>query len=162
MTASSQPICLVTLEGKGLNETQLKDLAQFTVRDQIANVQGASVPQPFGGTYRQIQVYVDPLKLEANNMSVMDVVGGVNDSNLILPAGDVRIGTQDLNIYANSQISTPEAINSIPLRSVGNGSVLVGDVGHAEDSGAIQTNIVRIDGQRSVSAEALAEDRAGG
>ena len=150
MTASSQPICLVTLEGKGLNETQLKDLAQFTVRDQIANVQGASVPQPFGGTYRQIQVYVDPLKLEANNMSVMDVVGGVNDSNLILPAGDIRIGTQDFNIYANSQISTPEAINSIPLRSVGNGSVLVGDVGHAEDSGAIQTNIVRIDGQRSV------------
>ena len=136
MTASSQPICLVTLEGKGLNETQLKDLAQFTVRDQIANVQGASVPQPFGGTYRQIQVYVDPLKLEAHNMSVMDVVGSVNDSNLILPAGDVRIGTQDFNIYANSQISTPQAINSIPLRSSGNGSVLVGDVGHAEDSGA--------------------------
>src|ERR1035438_6055764 len=150
MTASSQPICLVTLEGKGLNETQLKDLAQFTVRDQIANVQGASVPQPFGGTYRQIQVYVDPLKLEAHNMSVMDVVGSVNDSNLILPAGDVRIGTQDFNIYSNSQLSTPQAINSIPLRSSGNGSVLGGDVGQGEDSGAIQTNIVRIDGQHSV------------
>ena len=150
MTASSQPICLVTLEGKGLNETQLKDLAQFSVRDQIGNVQGASVPQPFGGTYRQIQVFVDPLKLEAHNLSVMDVVGGVNDSNLILPAGDVRIGTQDFNIYANSQIPTPDQINSIPLRSVGNASVLVGDVGHAEDSGAIQTNIVRINGQRSV------------
>src|SRR6202161_2138621 len=116
MTASTEPICLVTLEGKGLNETQLKDLAQFSVRDQIANVQGASVPQPFGGTYRQIQVYVDPLKLAAHNMSVMDVVGGVNDSNLILPAGDVRIGTQDFNIYANSPISTPSAINSISLR----------------------------------------------
>jgi multidrug efflux pump subunit AcrB len=150
MTASSQPICLVTLEGKGLNETQLKDLAQFTVRDQIANVPGASVPQPFGGTYRQIQVFVDPLKLEAHNLSVMDVVGSVNDSNLILPAGDVRIGTQDFNIYANSQIPTPDQINSIPLRSVGNASVLVGDIGHAEDSGAIQTNIVRINGQRSV------------
>ncbi len=150
MTASSQPICLVTLQGKGLNETQLKDLAQFSVRDQIANVQGASVPQPFGGTYRQIQVFVDPLKLEAHNMSVMDVVGSVNDSNLILPAGDVRIGTLDFNIYANSQIPTPDEINSIPLRSVGNASVLVGDIGHAEDSGAIQTNIVRINGQRSV------------
>jgi multidrug efflux pump subunit AcrB len=150
MTASSQPICLVTLEGKGLNETQLKDLAQFSVRDQIANVQGASVPQPFGGTYRQIQVYVDPLKLEAHNLSVMDVVDSVNDSNLILPAGDVRIGTQDFNIYANSQIATPSQVNSIPLRSVGNASVLVGDIGHAEDAGAIQTNIVRIDGQRSV------------
>src|SRR6202167_783753 len=150
MTASSQPICLVTLEGKGLNETKLKDLAEFAVRNQIANVPGASVPQPFGGQYRQIQVFVDPLKLEAHNMSVMDVVGSVNDSNLILPAGDVRIGTQDLNIYANSQIPTPEQVNSIPLRSVGNASVLVGDIGHAEDSGAIQTNIVRINGQRSV------------
>ena len=159
MTASSQPICLVTLEGKGLNETQLKDLAQFSVRDQIANVQGASVPQPFGGTYRQIQVYVDPLKLEAHNLSVMDVVDSVNDSNLILPAGDVRIGTQDFNIYANSQIATPSQVNSIPLRSVGNASVLVGDIGHAEDAGAIQTNIVRIDGQRSVYVPVFTSQR---
>ena len=150
MTASSQPICLVTLKGKGLNETQLKDLAQFTVRNQIAHVPGASVPQPYGGRYRQIQVFVDPLKLEAHNMSLMDVVRAVDNSNLILPAGDVRIGTRDFNIYANSEIPTPEEINSLPLRSVGNASVLVGDVGHAEDSGAIQTNIVRIDGQRSV------------
>src|SRR3974390_2429856 len=63
--ASSLAVCLITLKGQGLNETQLKDLAQFQVRNQIANVQGASVPQPFGGTYRQIQIYVDPLKLEA-------------------------------------------------------------------------------------------------
>lgn len=150
MTASSQPVCLVTLKGQGLNETQLKDLAQFQVRNQIANVPGASVPQPFGGRYRQIQVYVDPLKLEAHNMSLMDVVTAVNQSNLILPAGDVRIGTRDFNIYANSQVPTPEQINSMPLKSNGNASVLVADVGHAEDSGALQTNIVRIDGQHSV------------
>src|SRR5271155_1831488 len=127
MTASSQPVCLVTLKGQGLNETQLKDLAQFQVRNQIANVPGASVPQPFGGRYRQIQVYVDPLKLEAHNMSLMDVVDGINQSNLILPAGDVRIGTKDFNIYANSQMPTPEQINSMPLTSVGNASVLVAD-----------------------------------
>ena len=150
MTASSQPICLVTLKGEGLNETQLKDLAQFQVRNQIANVPGASVPQPYGGRYRQIQIYVDPLKLEAHNMSLMDVVDSVNQSNLILPAGDVRIGTKDYNLYANSQVPTAQQINSLPLKSSGNASVLVGDVGHAEDSGAIQTNIVRIDGQHSV------------
>jgi multidrug efflux pump subunit AcrB len=150
MTASSQPICLVTLKGRGLNETQLKDLAQFQVRNQIANVPGASVPQPFGGRYRQIQIYVDPLKLEAHNMSLMDVVKSVNESNLILPAGDVRIGTKDYNLYANSQVPTAAQINSMPLKSVGNASVLVADIGHAEDSGAIQTNVVRIDGQRSV------------
>jgi multidrug efflux pump subunit AcrB len=150
MDASSQPVCLVTLKGQGLNETDLKDLAQFQVRNQIANVPGASVPQPFGGRYRQIMVYVDPLKLEAHNMSLMDVVDAVNDSNLILPAGDVRIGTKDYNIYANSQVPNVAALNRLPLKSVGNASVLVGDIGKAEDSGTIQTNIVRIDGQQSV------------
>ncbi len=155
MDASSQPVCLVTLKGRGLNETDLKDLAQFQVRNQIASVPGASVPQPFGGRYRQIMVYVDPLKLEAHNLSLMDVVRSVNDSNLILPAGDVRIGPKDYNIYANSQVPTPEQINDLPLKSVGNASVLVGDVGKAQDSGTLQTNIVRIDGQRSVYVPVL-------
>ena len=150
MTASTQPVCLVTLQGKGLNETHLKDLAQFEVRNQISNVQGASVPQPYGGTYRQIQVYVDPLKLEAYNLSLEDVVKSVNSSNLILPAGDVRVGSKDYNIYANSQFPNAKMMNEMPLKSVGNASVLVADVGKAEDSGALQYNIVRIDGQRSV------------
>jgi multidrug efflux pump subunit AcrB len=150
MDASSQPVCLVTLKGQGLNETQLKDLAQFQVRNQIANVQGASVPQPYGGTYRQIQIYVDPLKLEARNMSLNDVVKSVNESNLILPAGDVRIGSKDYNIYANSQFPDANSMNEMPLKSVGNSSVLVADIGKAEDAGALQYNVVRIDGQRSV------------
>jgi multidrug efflux pump subunit AcrB len=155
LTASTQPVCLVTLEGKGLNETQLKDLAQFQVRNQISNVPGASVPQPFGGTYRQIQVYVDPLKMEARNLSLSDVVTAVDSSNLILPAGDVRIGNKDFNIYANSQFPSAAAMNQMPLKSVGNGSVLVADIGHAVDSGALQYNIVRIDGQRSVYVPVL-------
>lgn len=150
MDASTQPVCLVTLKGQGLNETSLKDLAQFQVRNQISNVQGASVPQPYGGTYRQIQIYVDPLKMEARNLSLNDVVTSVNNSNLILPAGDVRIGSKDYNIYANSQFADANAMNQMPLKSVGNSSVLVGDIGKAIDSGALQYNIVRIDGQRSV------------
>ena len=150
MDASTQPVCLVTLKGEGLNEVQLKDLAQFQVRNQISNVQGASVPQPYGGTYRQIQIYVDPLRLEARNMSLNDVVTSVNNSNLILPAGDVRIGSKDFNIYANSQFPDAQTMNSMPLKTYGNSSVLVADVGKAMDSGALQYNIVRIDGQRSV------------
>jgi multidrug efflux pump subunit AcrB len=150
MDASTQPVCLVTLKGQGLNETDLKDIAQFQVRNQISNVQGASVPQPYGGTYRQIQVYVDPVKMEARNLSLNDVVKSVNNSNLILPAGDVRVGSKDFNIYANSQFPDANSMNSMPLKSVGNASVLVGDIGKAVDSGALQYNIVRIDGQRSV------------
>jgi HAE1 family hydrophobic/amphiphilic exporter-1 len=148
--ASSLPVCLITLKGEGLNETDLHDLGQFTVRNQIANVPGASVPQPFGGKYRQIQVYVDPVKLQAHQLSLMDVVRTVNQANTILPAGDVRIGPKDYNIYTNSQLPTTSEINRLPLKSEGNSELMVGDVGHAEDAAAIQTNIVRVDGQKSV------------
>ncbi|HET9101483.1 MAG TPA: efflux RND transporter permease subunit [Acidobacteriaceae bacterium] len=148
--ASNLPVCLITVEGKGLNETQLKDYAQFEIRDQVASVKGASVPQPYGGTYRQVMVYVDPMKLQANGLSINDVYKAVNQSNLILPAGDVRIGPKDYNIYANSQVLKPSDANSIPLKTNGNSSVLVGDVGHAEDSGQLQYNVVRVDGERSV------------
>src|SRR5271167_2809801 len=148
--ASSLPVCLITLKGEGLNETELHDLGQFTVRNQIANVPGASVPQPFGGKYRQIQVYVDPVKLQAHQLSLMDVVRTVNDANTILPAGDVRIGPKDYNIYTNSQLPTTDEINRLPLKSEGNAELMVADVGRAVDGAAIQTNIVRVDGQRSV------------
>jgi hydrophobic/amphiphilic exporter-1 (mainly G- bacteria), HAE1 family len=148
--ASSLPVCLITLKGEGLNETELHDIGQYNVRNQIANVPGASVPQPFGGRYRQIMVYVDPMKLEAHQLSPMDVVRTVNESNLILPAGDIKIGPFDYNLYSNSQVPTAKAINSMPLKTVGQSSVLVGDVGKAVDAQAIQTNIVRVDGQPSV------------
>jgi hydrophobic/amphiphilic exporter-1 (mainly G- bacteria), HAE1 family len=148
--ASSLPVCLITLKGEGLNETQLRDLGQYSVRNQVANVSGASVPQPFGGRYRQIMVYVDPLKLEAHQLSVMDVVRTVNDANLILPAGDVKIGPTDYSLYTNSQLPDTDEINALPVKTVGNASVLVRDVGHASDAQQIQTNIVRVDGQRSV------------
>src|ERR1700742_1825165 len=118
--ASSLPVCLITLKGEGLNETQLLDLGKFSVRTQVANVAGASVPQPFGGRYRQIMVYVDPLKLEAHQLSVMDVVRSVNEANLILPAGDVKIGPIDYSLYTNSQLRGVDDINRLPLKTVGN------------------------------------------
>src|ERR1700681_3111139 len=90
--ASSLPVCLITLKGEGLNETQLHDLGQYNVRNQVANVPGASVPQPFGGRYRQIMVYVDPMKLQAHQLSPMDVVREINQANTTLPAGHVRVG----------------------------------------------------------------------
>jgi multidrug efflux pump subunit AcrB len=148
--ASSLPVCLVTVAGEGLSQSVLRDNAQYAVRNQIANVPGSSVPQPFGGTYRQIMVYVDPHKLEAHQLSPMDVVRAVNDSNLILPAGDVRIGPLDYSIYTNSQLDTTRDINLLPLKTEGNGYVTVGDVGIAKDAQQIQQNIVRVDGQKAV------------
>jgi multidrug efflux pump subunit AcrB len=153
--ASSLPVCLVTVGGRGFNQTQLRDLAQFTVRNQMAAVAGASVPQPFGGGYRQIMVYADPYKLEAHDLSLMDVVRTVNRSNLILPAGDVPIGALDYNIYTNSQLPSIEDIDRLPLKVVGQSIVRVGDIGYAKDSRQIQTSIVRVDGKSSVYTPVL-------
>src|SRR3954468_20269221 len=127
--ASSLPVCLITLKGEGLSETKLRDIAQFNVRNQIAGVPGASVPQPFGGRYRQIMVYADPFKLEAHQLSLMDVVRTVNRSNLILPAGDVPIGPIDYSIYTNSQLPDIQQIDQLPLKVAGGSVVRVGDVG---------------------------------
>jgi multidrug efflux pump subunit AcrB len=148
--ASSLPVCLVTLKGKNLSEAELRDLGQFTIRNQMAGIPGASVPPAFGGRYRQIMVYVDPLKLEAHQLSVMDVVRTVNEANLILPAGDVKIGPLDYSVYANSQINSMQDVNLVPLKTVGEASVLVGDIGVARDAAQIQYNKVRINGQPSV------------
>ena len=153
--ASSLPVCLVTFKGEGLNETQLRDLAQFQVRNQIASVPGASVPQPFGGKYRQIMVYADPFKLEAHQLSLMDVVRALNHANLILPAGDVQLGQLDYNIYTNSQLRTVKEIEQLPVKMVRQSPVLISDIGYAQDDHQIQTNIVRVDGQRSVYVPVL-------
>ena len=147
--ASSLPVCLITLKGAGLSETELRDLGQFAIRNQLAGVPGASVPPPFGGKYRQIMVYVDPAKLQAYQMSPMDVVRAVNNANLILPSGDVKIGPFDYTIFTNSQFRNIADINRIPLKTVGGSMVTVGDIGRAEDANQIQNNIVDVDGQRS-------------
>jgi multidrug efflux pump subunit AcrB len=155
MDASSQPVCLVTFKGEGMNETQLRDQAQFNVRNQIANVPGASVPQPFGGRYRQIMIYADPNKLEAYQMSPMDLVRTINLSNLILPAGDVQIGPLDYSIYTNAQVPTVADLARVPIKTAGTNLVRVSDVATAKDSYQIQTNVVRVEGQRSVYVPVL-------
>src|SRR5258708_28685359 len=88
--ASSLPVCLVTLKEEGLDQTQLHDIGQFTIPNQIAVVKGAEIPPPLGRKYRQVMVYVDPYKLLSRQLIPMDVVSAVNNSNLILPAGDVK------------------------------------------------------------------------
>ena len=148
--ASSLPVCLVTLKGEGLNQTQLHDIGQFTIRNQIAVVKGAEIPPPFGGKYRQIMVYVDPYKLASRQLSPMDVVSAVNNSNLILPAGDVKMGPFDYYVYSNSLVDTMEELGKLPIKTVGSSWVSVNDLGKAEDANQIQYSVVRVDGQRSV------------
>ena len=150
MDASGLPVCLLTVDGQGLNETQLHDYLQYQIRNQIAGVPGATVPPPYGGRTRQIMVYVDPLKLQAHQLSPMDVVRATDMSNLILPAGDVRIGPMDYNLYTNAQVADAKALNDVPIKTEGQKSVFISDVGKAVDGSALQYNIVRVNGERSV------------
>ena len=115
--ASSLPVCLVTLKGEGLSQTQLHDIGQFTIRNQIAVVKGAEIPPPFGGKYRQAMVYVDPYKLLSRQLSLMDVVDALNNSNLILPAGDVKMGPFDYYVYSNSLVKKVEDLNQVPIKT---------------------------------------------
>src|SRR5579862_3510456 len=147
--ASSLPVSLVAVKGAGLTETQLHDFAQFAIRNQIVTVPGVSIPATFGGKYRQIMVRVDPFKLLSRDLSVMDVVDAVNNQNLILPAGDVKMGPFDYYIYSNSLVNSMAELNNVPLKTVGGSWVRVSDVGNAEDSSATQYNVVRVDGQKS-------------
>jgi multidrug efflux pump subunit AcrB len=147
--ASSLPVCLVTMNGPGMTDGALKDIAQNFVRNQLAGVPGASIPQPFGGPWRQIQLYVDPYKLEARQMSPMDVVRAMNQANLIMPAGDVQIGNIDYDIYSNAQFDLKNA-SQYPVKMNGENPVLMSDIGVLKDAHALQYNVVHVNGQRSV------------
>ncbi len=148
--SSSLPVCLVTLKGEGLDETALRDLALYNIRNQIATVPGASVPQPFGGKTRQIMLYVDPAKLSAYQLSPMDVVRAVNEGNVILPSGELRLGPLNYSVGMNNLADAMAEVDALPLKNAAGATVHVRDVGQARDAQAIQMNVVRIDGQRSV------------
>ncbi len=148
--ASSLPVCLIALRGEGLTEAALRDVGHYRVRTQVAKVPGAAVPPPFGGRYRQIMIYVDPQRLEANQLSAMDVVRAVNEANVILPSGNIRMGPVDYPIFTNSQFTDLDGVIGLPIKTVGAAQVTVGDVAAVRDAAQIQYNIVRVDGQPSV------------
>jgi hydrophobic/amphiphilic exporter-1 (mainly G- bacteria), HAE1 family len=159
--ASSLPVTLVTVAGKGFNETVLRDQAQYNIRNQLATVSGASVPPPFGGKYRQIMVYVKREALQSRGLTLMDVVHALNNANLIIPAGDAKIGPTDYFIYTNSMIDHPDNINDVPVKvGPGQAPVYVRDIGRAQDAAQIQQNIVRVNGQHSVYLPVLKQGGA--
>lgn len=148
--ASSLPVCLIALRGEGMTEAALRDVGHYRVRTQVAKLPGAAVPPPFGGRYRQIMVYVDPQKLEAHQLSAMDVVRAVNEANVILPSGNIRIGPMDYPIFTNSQLTDLEGVTRVPVKTVGQAQVTIGDVAIVRDAAQIQYNVVRVNGQPSV------------
>ena len=147
---ASMPIGLLSVSSSTLGEKEMRDLAYFTVRPQMASIPGISTPPVLGGKLRQITIFLDQQKMQARGISPSEVVQAVNAQNAILPAGDVKVGDLDYYVYSNSLIGPVDQINDIPIKVVNGTPVFVRDIGTASDSAAIQTSIVRVNGRESV------------
>ena len=147
--ASTVPILQLALSSKTLPEQELYDYGNNFIRTQLATVQGAAVPLPFGGKVRQIMVDIDSAALQARGLSPLDVVNAVNAQNLILPGGTAKIGSLEYNINLNGSTPTVQALNDLPVSTSGGRVIYVHDVAHVRDGYAPQTNIVRTNGTRS-------------
>ena len=148
--ASSVPVLQIGLSSDTLNEQQLYDYGIYRLRQQLAPIHGITLPTPAGGKYRQIMVDIDPLKLQAKGLTPLDVVNAVNAQNLTLPSGTAKIGDTQFTVRTNAVPTTIEDLNNIPVKFVNGATVFVKDVGQVHDGNAVQQNIVRTDGRRSV------------
>ena len=148
--AASLPIGTLTVSSETLGEKEVRDLAYYGVRTQLANVSGVFVAPSFGGPLRQITVFLDRERMLARAISTNDIVTAVNAQSILLPAGNVKIGDFDYNVYTNSMIQLMEQMNDIPVKVVNGVPVLLKDVARAADSTIVQGNIVRISGRRAV------------
>ena len=148
--AASLPIAVQTTSSETMTEKEVRDLAYFNVRPQLGNVPGIAFPTTFGGTVRQITVFLDPERMLARGVSTHEIVNSVNMQSVLLPAGDVKIGDFDYNVYTNSMIKVVDQMNDIPIKVVNGVPLFLRDVGKAVDSTMIQTNVVRINGNRAV------------
>jgi CzcA family heavy metal efflux pump len=149
-SASSVPIIQLALSSPKLSEQQIFDLGMNFIRSQLATVQGASITYPYGGKSRQIQVDLDQQQLRAHGLSADDVNNAINNQNLIIPAGTEKIGDYEYNIRLNASPNLVAELNNLPVKMQGSNLLYVRDVAHVRDGFAPQTNIVRVDGQRSV------------
>jgi CzcA family heavy metal efflux pump len=154
-TASSTPIIQLGLSSKTLPEQQLYDLGQNFLRTQLATVQGASMPFPYGGKQRQIQVDLDLAKLQAYGLTPIDIVNAVNAQNLVIPSGTAKLGSIEYAVEMNGTPATIEELNNIPVKTTNGATLYMRDVAHIRDGFAPQTNIVRQDGNRGALMSVL-------
>src|SRR5437588_2298088 len=148
-SASNVPILQLGVGSKSLSEQQLYDLGLNFVRTQLATIQGASIPLPYGGKPRQIMVDLDLQALQAKGLSALDVSGAINAQNLLLPAGNVKMGEREYTVRLNSSPDTVAELNDLPIKYVNGGMVYIRDVAQVRDGFAVQSNIVNQDGRRS-------------
>ncbi len=148
--ASSLPIAQLTVSSPTLGEKEVRDIAYFTVRPQLGTVPGAAPLPPVGGTIRQITVFLDREKMMGRGVSAGEVVKAVNAENVLIPAGNVKVGDFDYNVFSNSMVPLVANLNDIPIKLVNGVPVFLRDVAKASDSHSVQTNAVRVNGRRAI------------
>jgi multidrug efflux pump subunit AcrB len=153
--ASTVPILQLALSGKTLNEQQLFDVGTNFIRTGLITVPGVAIPYPYGGKQRQIQIDLNTTQLQSKGLSPSDVVNTITNQNLILPGGTAKIGTFEYQVDMNGAPVTVTDLNNLPIKSVGDSTVYIHDVGFVRDGFPPQTNIVRVDGSRAVLMSVL-------
>src|ERR1700728_4064826 len=148
--ASSVPVLQLSLSSDRLNEQQLYDYGLYNLRQQLAPVHGVTMPTPDGGKFRQIMVDIDPVKLQATGLTPADVVNAVNAQSLTLPSGLAKIGDTQYPVRTNAMPTAIADLNDIPVKYVNGQTVFLKDVGQVHDGWAVQQNVVRQNGRRSV------------
>jgi len=158
--ASSVPVLQLSLSSDRLSEQQLYDYGLYNLRQQLAPVQGVTFPAPDGGKYRQIMVDIDPLKLQARGLTPADVVNAVNAQNLTVPSGLVKISDTQYTVRTNAMPLSIADLNDIPIKYTNGQTVFLKDIGQVHDGWAVQQNIVRNEGRRSVLLSVLKNGNA--
>src|SRR5450432_1203227 len=150
-SASSVPVMQLALSGNGLSEQRLNDYGLNFIRTQLITIPGVSVPYPYGGKQRQVQVDLNPAALQSKGLSALDVVNAITLQNLILPTGTSKIGSKEYDVdIPNAAPQSIADLNRIPIKTVGSSTIYIKDVAWVRDGLPPQTNIVRVNGQRSV------------
>lgn len=148
--SATMPTCILSVASEQHSEGELQDIGRYDLRNVIQSVPGAVAPAVFGGKVRAIMAYVDRDKIEARNLSPVNIVDAISDSNIMLPTGGARIGDIDYQIDSDSMFESPEAMGYVPLNTTSGNAAFLRDVGTVEDANRIQTGTVRINGRRQV------------
>jgi CzcA family heavy metal efflux pump len=149
-SASSVPVLQLGMKGQGLSEQELFDFGANLVRGQLATIQGAAIPWPYGGKQRQVSVNLDIPALQAKGLSPTDVITAISAQNLVLPSGTVKMGSTEFNVEMNGSPDTLAALNNLPIKTTNGATIYVKDVAYVSDGFSPQVNIARMDGQRGV------------
>jgi len=151
------PVVLAAIHGEGLSETELYKIGYYAVRNKMGGLKGVQIPHPFGGKFRQMMVYVDPQKLHSLQLAPVDVVNALQKANLVLAGGTMKLGETEYLVHPVNTLPSTDDIDNVPIAIREGRPIFIRDVGYAKDDAALQYNVVRVNGKRSVYCPLLRE-----